>query len=50
MNSAREIWADLQQRYDGGDAYRLFGLLEAFHSKKRDSLSIDEYHTRLKIL
>lgn len=50
MNSAKKIWSDLQQRYDRGDAYRLSDFLESFHSQKQGSLSIDEYHTKLKIL
>lgn len=50
MNTAREIWLDLEQKYDRGDAYRLLDLLEEFHFWKQANLSIDEYHTRLKIL
>lgn len=50
MNSARDIWVDLEQRYDRGNGYRLSDLLEDFHSKRQGSLTIDEYHTKLKIL
>lgn len=47
---SKEICADMQQRYDRGDVHRLSDLLESFHSLKQGSLSIDEYHTKLKIL
>lgn len=30
INSARDIWKDLEERYDRGDVYRLSDLLEAF--------------------
>lgn len=48
INTAKEIWTDLEERYDQGDAYRLSDLLEAFHAQKQGSLPIDEYFTRLK--
>lgn len=47
INTSREVWKDLCQRYDRGDAYRLSDLLEAFHCQKRGNLSMDEYYTRL---
>lgn len=50
INTTREIWEDLEQRYDRGDSYRLSDLLESFHTLKQDSLTIDEYFIRLKIL
>lgn len=50
INTAKEIWKDLEARYDRGNAYRLSDFLETFHVKKQGSMSIDEYFTTLKIL
>lgn len=50
MNFDKEIWADLKQRYDRGDTYRLSDVLETFYAKKQGNMTIDEYYTHLKIL
>lgn len=50
MNTTKEIKLDLQQRYKRGNSYRLSDLLEVFHTYKQGSSTIDENHTKLKII
>lgn len=47
INTVKEIWTDLEARYDRGDAYRLSDLLKTFYMQKQGSMTIDEYFTRI---
>ena len=47
MNSAADVWKDLEDRFSQGDVFRLSDLIEEMHSLKQGNLS---YFISLKIL
>ncbi|XP_019433732.1 PREDICTED: uncharacterized protein LOC109340480 [Lupinus angustifolius] len=48
MNSAAEVWKDLQERFYQGDMFRIAELLEVFYRLNQGNLTISEFYTQLK--
>ncbi|XP_048231267.1 uncharacterized protein LOC125370296 [Ricinus communis] len=48
INSAHEIWADLEERYSNTNSIHLFHVEEAIHNCKQDNMTIGGYYTKLK--
>ncbi|XP_019433105.1 PREDICTED: uncharacterized protein LOC109340003 [Lupinus angustifolius] len=48
MNSAAEVWKDLQERFYQGDMFRIAELLEDFYHLNQNNLTISEIYTQLK--
>ena len=48
LNTAKEIWDDLQERYSQKNGPRVFHLKQAISALKQDQLSVGAYYTRLK--
>ncbi|XP_048230661.1 uncharacterized protein LOC125370144 [Ricinus communis] len=48
INSAHEIWADLEERYSNTNSIHLFHVEEAIHNCKQDNMTIGAYYTKLK--
>ncbi|XP_019457645.1 PREDICTED: uncharacterized protein LOC109358034 [Lupinus angustifolius] len=50
MDSAAEVWKDLEERFSQGDMFRMVELQEEFHHLNQGNLSISEFYTQLKTI
>ncbi|CAN1194248.1 hypothetical protein LINPERHAP2_LOCUS42462 [Linum perenne] len=50
MESARDTWCELKERFSQGDAFRIADLQERIFAFRQNSLSVSEYFTQLKSL
>ncbi|CAN1764875.1 hypothetical protein LINPERHAP1_LOCUS9440 [Linum perenne] len=50
MESAKDTWCELKERFSQGDAFRITDLQERIFAFRQNSLSISEYFTQLKSL
>lgn len=51
LNTAREVWVDLEERFGQGSAAQLYSLNEEWTSLSQDSsMSIAKYYTRAKVI
>ncbi|CAN1165964.1 hypothetical protein LINPERHAP2_LOCUS26461 [Linum perenne] len=50
MESARDAWCELKERFSQGDAFRIADLQERIYAFKQHNLTISEYFTQLKSL
>ncbi|XP_019450657.1 PREDICTED: uncharacterized protein LOC109352928 [Lupinus angustifolius] len=50
MDSAAEVWKDLEERFSQGDMFRMAELQEEFHHLNQGNLSISEFYTQLKTI
>ncbi|CAN1279752.1 Retrovirus-related Pol polyprotein from transposon RE1 [Linum perenne] len=50
IESARDVWCELKERFSQGDVFRIADLQERIFSFKQSNLSISEYFTQLKAL
>ncbi|XP_019418355.1 PREDICTED: uncharacterized protein LOC109329105 [Lupinus angustifolius] len=48
MDSAQEIWDDLNERYHQGDMFRISEFIGEMHSIRQGSGSIDKFYTQMK--
>ena len=48
MNSTKEVWDVLSERYSQSDGPHVFHLKQAISSLKQDQLDLSAYYTRLK--
>ncbi|XP_058732848.1 uncharacterized protein LOC131604424 [Vicia villosa] len=50
IDSAKEIWEELHERYHQGDIFRISDLQEEIYAQKQGDLSVTQYFTTLKKL
>ncbi|CAN1128486.1 hypothetical protein LINPERHAP2_LOCUS4662 [Linum perenne] len=50
MESARDAWCELKERFSQGDVFRIANFQERIFAFKQSNLSISEYFTQLKAL
>lgn len=50
MDSTKDIWEELQERYHQGDIFCISDLQEKIYAQKQGELSITQYFTTLKKL
>src|SRR4051812_3502715 len=50
MDSAKEIWDELHERYHQGDIFRISDLQEEIYAQKQGEQTITQYFTTLKKL
>ncbi|CAL1404084.1 unnamed protein product [Linum trigynum] len=50
LDSAREVWLDLQERFGQANLVRISDLHEEIYGFKQGNLTVTEYYTRFKVL
>nr|GMD06025.1 Retrovirus-related Pol polyprotein from transposon TNT 1-94 [Ipomoea batatas] len=50
LDTAKEVWDDLKERFAQGDIFRIADLRGEIYSMKQGDLSVNEYFTRFKLL
>lgn len=49
MDSAKDIWDEIHERYHQGDIFCMYDLQEEIYSHKKGDQSVTQYFTTLKI-
>src|ERR1044072_2917840 len=50
VDSDVDVWSDFKERFSGGDLVRVSELQHELYSFKQNSLSVNEYFTKVKVL